>query len=181
MRHRVKLLARRQNLLGPQRVVPSAALQPLAGRRSFGGVLNAVKHLLQRFAAREIDRELKAAGIAEMRVRIVEAGHHERVVQIDETRLRPFGLEQILIGAGGGDDSVAHGNCTHEIKLALAEPDAGQDVAVIVDGVRRGGLSSERHRGGKKSSGGKQAAHSSEYRGRTVQARCSTRASLPYS
>ncbi len=149
VRHGVELLPRGQRLLRPQCVVPAAALQPLAGGCGLCGALDAIEHLLQRFASREIDGELDAAGVAQMGMRIVDAGHGKGAAEIDEPRLRPFRLQQRLICTGRGDESIPHRDRADEVQLALAEAHAGQDVAVVVDGVRRPGLRSERQRGGK--------------------------------
>ena len=146
--HSVQLLSGRQHLLRPQGMVPPTALQPFACRRSFRGALNAVEHILQRFAAREIDRKLKSARIAEMCVRVVEAGHHKRPAKVHHLRLRPLGLEHIVVVAGRGDDAIAHGDGADEIKPTLAQPNAGQDVAVIVDGIGRRRLCGEWERDG---------------------------------
>ena len=94
VRDRIQLLAGGQHLFRPERVIPPAALQPLAGRRGLRGALDAVQHLLERFASREVDRKLEAAGLAQMRVRVVDAGHGKGATEIDELRLRPFCLQQ---------------------------------------------------------------------------------------
>ena len=94
VRDSIELLARRQNLLRPNGVVPSAALQPLARRGNLRGTLDAIEHLLKRLASRQIDRELDAARLAQVRVRIVDAWHGEGAAEVDELRLRPLRLEQ---------------------------------------------------------------------------------------
>jgi len=98
-----------------------------------------------------------------MRVRVVDAGHGEGGAEIDELRLRPFRLQQRLICACRGDDSIAHRDGADEVELTLAKTHAGQDVAVVVDGIRSRRLRSERQRGGKDSGGSEQAGHGLEF------------------
>ncbi len=144
VRDSIQLLAGREDFLRPERVIPSAALQPLAGRRCLRGALDAVDHLVERFASREVDGKLDTAGVAQMGVRIVDAGHGKGAAEIDELRLRPFRLQQRRICTCRGDDSIAYRDGADEVESALAEPHAGQDVAVVVDGIRRGGRRGER-------------------------------------
>ena len=73
----VEILARGQRLLGPQRVIPVAAGEPVAGGRGLREGLDLGQHLGERLDAGEVDVELGAAGAAKMRVRVVEAGKDE--------------------------------------------------------------------------------------------------------
>ena len=90
----IELLARRQDLLRPNGVVPSATLQPFARRGNLRGTLDAVEHLLKSLASRQVDRELDATRLAQVRVRIVDAWHGEGAAEVNELRLRPLCLEQ---------------------------------------------------------------------------------------
>src|SRR5689334_10091907 len=101
-----------------------------------------------------------------MGVGIVEARHHECVVEIDELCLRPFGTKHDFVGTGGSDQAVARGDGADEVELTLVESDAGEDMAVVVDGVGRCGLCGDWHDGNEKSCSGEETAHESEYRRR---------------
>ena len=73
----VEILARGQDLLVPEGVIPVAAGEPVAGGRGVGGGLDSCEHLGEGFDAGEIDVELGAACAAEVGVGIVEAGKDE--------------------------------------------------------------------------------------------------------
>src|ERR1700735_3693881 len=103
-----------------------------------------------------------------MCVRIVDARHGEGAAEIDKLRIRSLGLEQGVVCARSGDDSSAHGNRVDEVELALAQPQAGKDVAVVVDCVRRRLLRSEREGGGKHCGGNEQTGHGSEFSSRVI-------------
>lgn len=126
---------------GPEGVVPAAALEPGAGL-GFGGVgADALLHLGKGSDSIEVDGELLAAGGGHVGVGIVEAGHCEGVVQVDDAGLRGLQFEDLGIGAGGEDLSFGDGQgldfCGGGGGVVGAEVGAGEDVAMEVNGVRR--------------------------------------------
>ena len=62
-------------------------------RGNLRGTLDAIEHLLKRLAAGQVDRELDAARLAQVRVRIY-AWHGKGAPEVDELRLRSLRLEQ---------------------------------------------------------------------------------------
>ena len=126
-------------VVGPEGVVPSSALDPCAG---FGGGdvdADALLHLGEGVDADEVDGELLAAGFADVGVGVVEAGHGEGAVEVDDLGLGAFEFQEVGVGAGGEDFSVGDGDggdlgggCGG---VVWAEVGAGEDVAVEEDGV----------------------------------------------
>ncbi len=80
-------------VVGPEGVVPSSTFDPCAG---FGGGdvgADALLHLGEGVDADEVDGELLAAGFADVGVGVVEAGHREGAVQVDDLGLGAFEFE----------------------------------------------------------------------------------------
>ncbi len=75
---------------GPEGVVPAAAEEPVAVSGGGGVVADAVLHLGEGVDAFEVDGELFAAGVGDVGVGVVEAGHGEGVVQVDDSGLWAF-------------------------------------------------------------------------------------------
>src|ERR1039458_1089246 len=69
----VEILARRQNLLRPQRVIPIATRKPMTPGRRICKCLDAGEHIGERLHAGEIDIEFGLASAAQMRVSVVES------------------------------------------------------------------------------------------------------------
>ncbi len=128
--------------VGPEGVVPSSALNPGAG---FGGGdegADALLHLVEGVDADEVDGESLAARFADVRVGVVDAGHREGAVQVDDLSLRAFELQDLGVSACGYDFSVGYGQGGDfgwgRGGVGGAEVGAGEDVAVEDDRV--GGL-----------------------------------------
>ena len=124
---------------GPEGVIPSSALDPGAG---FGGGdvgADALLHLGEGVDADEVDGEFRAAGFADVGVGVVEAGHGEGAVEVDDLGLRAFEFEEGGVVAGGEDFSVGDGEGGDPgggwRGVVVAEVGAGEDVAVEEDGV----------------------------------------------
>ena len=69
---------------GPEGVVPAAALEPGLGFGLGGVDANALLHLGQGFDSVEVDGELLLAGCGHVGVSVVEAGHREGAVEVDD-------------------------------------------------------------------------------------------------
>jgi len=142
--------------VGPEGVVPSSALNPCAGLGGCDVGADALLHLGEGADADEVDGEFLAAGFADVGVGVVEAGHREGSVQIDDCGFGAFELQDLGVGACGYDFSVGDGEggdlgggCGG---VAGPEVGAGEDVAVEEDGV--GGLGLDGYRGGKQDGDG---------------------------
>ncbi len=130
-----------EGVVGPEGVVPSSALNPCAG---FGGCdvgADALLHLGEGADADEVDGEPLAASFADVGVGVVEAGHGEGAVEVDDLGFRAFELEDGRVFAccddfsfddGQGGDFGWGGGW-----VVLAEVGAGEDVAVEIDDVGR--------------------------------------------
>ena len=144
-------------LVGPHGVVPASALEPWPGgerwRRSRGCAL----HLGEGWDVVEVDGELVAAGVGDVGVGVVETGHGEGAVEVDDFCLWGFEFQDVGVGSGGQDFSVGCGDGGDVGRggagVRLAEVGAGEDVAVDVDGVGelgqgdRGGGAEDRNDG----------------------------------
>ena len=126
---------------GPQGVVPAAAGEPGAGRGSLRGCADAGLGVSERAGAGEVDREADVAGLAEVNVGIVEAGHHEGAMEVDDLRGRAAEAgEEIGFGTGVEDIAVENGERVHVDRAVGGERGAGEDVSVRVDGLCYGGV-----------------------------------------
>src|SRR6202022_3321296 len=96
----VEVDARWQCLVGPESVVPSAALQPFSFRRLPRRSVNAIEHFVERVCTEKVHVQLHLATFAEVCVGIIEAGHGECSVEIDDARLRAAQSNNGCIGAG---------------------------------------------------------------------------------
>jgi len=71
----------------PECFVPTGAGDPFAGL-GFGNFFrNALAEFIQRFHAREIDTELGGAGVIDVQVRVVKAGHDKVGAEVDDLSL----------------------------------------------------------------------------------------------
>ena len=127
-----------QCLRGPEGVVPSAAEDPCAGSRGFWRRRRCGLHFGERGDAGEVDGEALQAGVGEVRVGVVEAGHGEGAVQVDLCALGAA-PEDVVVGAGEDDAVAGDGEGLDALRWGVVvegvEADAGEDVAVEVDGV----------------------------------------------
>ena len=87
----------------------------------------------------EVDGQFQAAGTADVGMGVVEAGHGEGAVEVDDPGLGSLELEQVGVGACGGDFSVGDGECGDFCGggggVVGAEVGTGEDVAVEEEGV----------------------------------------------
>ncbi len=117
-------------------------LDPGAGLGGGDVGADALLHLGERVDADEVDGELLAAGLADVGVGVVEAGHGEGALEVDDLRLRALEFEDVGVGARGEDFSVGDGEGGDSGRggggVVLAEVGSGEDVAVEEDGVGGG-------------------------------------------
>ena len=126
--YRIDVLARRQLSARPERVVPSAADDPIAGRNGLGIFGDALPHLGQRLHADKIHLQHLAPAVRQMHMRVVEAGHDEVPAQINHLRMVPLQLADIVVGTDGDDAACADRYC-----LRARRNRFGVDVAVDED------------------------------------------------
>jgi len=127
---------------GPEGVVPAAAFEPDAGP-GFGGVgADALLHLGEGFDSVEVDGELLLSSGGHVGVGVVEAGHREGAVEVDDAGLWGFQLEDLGVSSGGENFSVGDGEglnfCGGGGWVVGTEMGSGEDISVEIDGVRRG-------------------------------------------
>ena len=135
----VQILPGGQRLVGPQRVVPVAAGEPVAGRRGVGEGLDFGQHVGERFHAGQVDIELGAPGPAEMGVRVIEAGKDKRAAlggsRSSRRVLGPARRVTSSLLADGQHFSAADGHGLHCLGLIALQPHAGVDHAIEKDDV----------------------------------------------
>ena len=79
------------------------------------------------------------AGVGDVGVGVVEAGHGEGAVEVDLVCLGGGALEDVGVGAGEDDAVAGDAEGLDALRCGVVvdgvEADAGEDVAVVVDGV----------------------------------------------
>ncbi len=107
--------------------------------RGVGGGLNFGEHIGEGFDAGEIDVELGAAGAAEMRVGVVEAGKEEDVgavgVEVAEDGIGSGETLDVRVAADGEDSAAADGDGLNRLRLVFRKTFAGVDDGVEEDDV----------------------------------------------
>ncbi len=124
-----------QSLVGPEGVIPAATRDPVTLGCAGRGELNAPLHFGEGGAPGEVDLQLDHASVAEMHMRIVEAGHDKGAVEIDLARGGAGEGQAAASLPGGHDLAVAKSKCGDEERFARGEILACQYMAVVVDGV----------------------------------------------
>ena len=81
--HGVKICSRGKCLVCPQSVIPAAPREPVALWCCDCGELNTPLHFGERGASGEVNLQFDHAGVTEMHMGIVEAGHDEGAVEIN--------------------------------------------------------------------------------------------------
>ena len=83
--------------------------------------------------------ESVAAGVGDVGVGVVEAGHGEGAVEVDLVRLGGGAPQDFGVGAGEDDAVAGDADGLDALRCGVVvdgvEADAGEDVAVVVDGV----------------------------------------------
>ncbi len=120
-------------LLAHKGMVPTAAQEPLSRRSCGCGSTHPAQHLSQRSAAGEIDRELEAPRIGEMHVGVIDAGHHEGPMEVEEPGPRLLLAQNRRIVADGDDLMVSHGDGRDPLRAGGAKACAGKNISVVVD------------------------------------------------
>ena len=95
-------------------------------------------HLGERGDAVEVGGEALQAGVGDVGVGVVEAGHGEGAVEVDLVRLRRGAFQDVGVGAGEDDAVGGDAEGLDALRCGVVvgvEADAGEDVAVVVDGV----------------------------------------------
>src|SRR5271157_1331138 len=130
VRHHVDVLAGGKYLSRPQRVVPTAAQDPLSGWRLIDSQADAVLHVQQVRGTGEIDLKMTHPRGSQVYVGVVESRHHKMSAQVDDLSLTAFELANFVVGTDGHDASVAHCNGLRTRRSRL-----GVDVSVDEDYV----------------------------------------------
>ena len=83
----------------PLGMIPAGAKNPSpwCSLRGVGG--DPGLHIGERCGVIEVDREALLAGVRHVGVGVVEAGHDEGTVEVDDLGMRPFELENVCVGA----------------------------------------------------------------------------------
>src|SRR5580704_7914781 len=106
----IEIPARGRDFNRPESFIPAGADDPLTGLGVFDSFREALAQFVERLHAGHVDAHLGAAAIVEMQVRVVESGHDEVSVEIDDLRLRAFESENVDTFADGLDAVAANGN-----------------------------------------------------------------------
>ncbi len=141
--HFIEILARGQDFIGPESVVPVAACEPVACGRGICCGFDFREHVGEGFDAGEIDVKLGAACASKMRVRVIKAREDEGAgVGEVEIAQRGFGSCEALDVfslADGEYFAATDGDGFDNLRLVFSESNAGVDDTVEEDDVRRTG------------------------------------------
>ena len=123
-------------------MVPAGPEDPLAGFRDKHIGADALLHVGERGYVVEVDGELLLAGGGHVGVGIVEAGHDEGTVKVDDLGVRAAQFEDVGVGADGDEGGVGDGEGLdaggREGRVVRAEVRAGENGAVEVESVGGG-------------------------------------------
>ena len=128
--HAVEIASRRQPPAAPDGVVPAAATNPGSGRSVGGTRAHARQHLLEGARAAQVALQGERARGGQMQVGVVEAGHDERPVQIEDLRPRTFEAGHFLIRAREQYPPAADGERSDALRQRACERLTGEDVPV---------------------------------------------------
>jgi len=137
--HRIDPLVRRQWRSRPQRVIPVAAENPLAGLQVRGVRLDAPHEFLGRGSVAQIDPPELEAAVDEVRVSIRKSGHHQPAVRVQYFGFRADIARDLGRIADRQDFPIANRDRT---RLASSCREAGPDEAVRDDDVSFGATGS---------------------------------------
>ena len=126
---------------GPFGVVPACSYDPCTGLCGGDVAGDAGLHVREGGGAVQVYGELLLAGGGDVGMGVVEAGHDEGAVEVDDRSLR--GAELVGFGTDGEDAAVGDGEGGDDLGIGVAEMGAGEDLAVGVDG-RLGGERGEK-------------------------------------
>src|ERR1700722_1729972 len=115
----VEILARGQRLVGPERVIPATAGEPVASRALLRFSLDALEHFVEGLGAGEVNVELGLACAAEMDVGVVEAGHDESAVEILSASVWSGQALDFRIDTCCDYFAVCDGDCRDDLWLGL--------------------------------------------------------------
>jgi hypothetical protein len=138
--HRVNVLAARQLSVRPQRLVPAAAHEPLAGSGSLGAGRDVLLHPLKRPGAAQIDAEQFQPRMFQMNVGIVEARHHKVAAEINNVRAGALQPADLVVRANGKNAAVAYRHrlrarrCRLRVNVSIEEDGVGWLGAGIASG-----------------------------------------------
>ena len=132
-RYGVEILPGGQGLAGPQGMVPTPAQEPLSSRSRGRGRTHPAQHLSQRSAASEVDRQLDAPSIGEMHVGVIDAGHHEGPMEVEEPGPRLLLAQNRRVVSDGDDLMASHRDGRDPLHVAAAKANAGEDISVVID------------------------------------------------
>src|SRR5205814_9078472 len=76
-----------ERAVGPEGVIPPAALDPGVGLRGGDVGADALLHLGKRVEADEVDGQLHPSGLGDVGMGVVEAGHCEGALEVDDLGL----------------------------------------------------------------------------------------------
>jgi hypothetical protein len=133
----IKILPGWKRLVGPQRMVPAPAQQPLTWERLMGGDSYPLKHLRQGSASIEIHTELGLSRIRQVDVSIIKPGHHKGALEVDQLGARPLEPQNRGIVAGGYNLVASDRNGGDPLRRVW-KADPSNNVTVVINNFYAG-------------------------------------------
>ena len=137
--HFVQIPACGRNFDRPQSLVPAFPYHPFRRTGGFDLGVQPLAELIKSLRADQVDVHLLQTGARQVHVGVIESGHHEVTIQVDDLRLRSLQLHD-LVTRPHGEDPVAK---DRQRFRALARSQrsrridhSGKDVSVDKDQVR---------------------------------------------
>ena len=127
-----------QFLYRPECVIPTAAHNPFAGLCGFHASANTIAKFGQRLRSNQIYGEALETGVGQVQMRIVESGHHEMVVQINDLSFGSLQLQNLAFFPHVLNTIAADGHGLHALNRVKGrcDGDPGINVAVEENGIR---------------------------------------------
>src|SRR5205814_6854340 len=84
-----------QFLYRPESLVPTATHDPFAGPCGFHSSPNPIAELGQRLHPHQVHSQPLETGAGQMQMGVIESGHHEMAVEIDDSSFGPLQFENV--------------------------------------------------------------------------------------
>src|ERR1700722_10487896 len=135
--HPIKILPGWERLVGPQRMIPTTAQQPLTWESLIGGDSYSLKHVRQGSASIEIHTELGLSRSRQVDVSIIKPGHHKGALQVDQLGVRLLEPQNCGIVAGSHNLVVSDRNGRDPLRRSW-KANSSDNVTVVINGFNAG-------------------------------------------
>src|ERR1700722_845173 len=133
----IEILPGWERLVGPQRMIPTTAQQPLTWERLTGGDLYSLNHVRQGSASIQIHTELGLSCSRQVDVSIIKPWYHKGAVQVDQLGARL--LQPQNCGIVAGSHNFVASDCDGRDPLRRSwKANSSDNVTVVINGFNAG-------------------------------------------